>query len=140
GRPLLTQDEIVRLERFYGAVDPVTRQVKIRRLSVLLNCGAGRRYDDRKREWVYAYTWERSRFVWVWDWGRVESPTEFQFRNLERDTGCDKNNLLRRTLIDIYDQAKKHDVPYADLVEQKVKIAMGEVSAPSTGRKRGRRR
>ena len=32
GRPLLTPDEIERLERFYGAVDPATRQVKIRRL------------------------------------------------------------------------------------------------------------
>ena len=143
GRPLLTQDEIDRLERFYGAVDPTTRQVKIRRLSVLLSCGAGRRYDQRKREWVYAYTFERSRFVWVWDWGRAESPTEFQFRNLERaEVNCTDNGLLRRTLIDIFEQSKKSKVAYADLVDQKVRTALGQMVEPTVTRgssRRGRR-
>ena len=55
----------------------------------------------------------------------MELPTEFQFRSHERDTVCSKNALLRRTLADIFDQAKKNDVPYADLVEQKIKTAMG---------------
>ena len=144
GRPLLTQDETDRLERFYGAVDPLTRQVKIRRLTVQLTCGAGRRYDQRKREWVYAYTWERQKFVWVWDWGRAESPTEFQFRNLERaDVYCTDNGLLRRTLIDIFEQSKKSKVAYADLVDQKVKTALGQAVEPTVTRsgssRRGRR-
>jgi hypothetical protein len=140
GSPLLNSEEVERLERFYGKVESSGKQVKIRRLYVNLTCGFGDRiYFKKQKEYRYEVERTLRKAVWVWDWGRVESPTEFQFRNLERDTGCDKNNLLRRTLIDIYDQAKKHDVPYADLVEQKVKIAMGEVSAPSTGRKRGKR-
>ena len=57
----------------------------------------------------------------MWDWGRAELPTEFQFRNLERaENSCTDNDLLRRTLIDIFEQAKKSKVPYADLVDQKV--------------------
>ena len=38
GRPLLTQEEIARLERYYGAVDPVSRKVAIRRLFVPITC------------------------------------------------------------------------------------------------------
>jgi hypothetical protein len=144
GRPLLTPEEIERLEKFYGAVDAGTRQVKIRRLTVLLNCGAGRRYDQRHREWYYVYRWTRSRFVWVWDWGRSESPTEFQFRNLERaENSCTDNSLLRRTLVDIFEQSKKSQVPYADLVDQKVKTAMGQAAETAVTRgsnRRGRRR
>ena len=92
GRPLLTQEEIDRLERYYGAVDPATKQVKIRRLSVPLSCGG---------------YWEIYRPLWVWDWGRAEAPTEPQFRNLERKTGCTNNETLRGTLIDVFEQAKK---------------------------------
>ncbi len=143
GRPLLTNDEIDRLEKFYGAVDPVTRQVKIRRLTVQLSCGAGRRYDPRKREWYYVFPWTRAKFVWVWDWGRAESPTEFQFRNLERaENSCTDNHLLRRTLVDIFEQSKKSKVPYADLVDQKVKTALGqpvETTVTRSSNRRGRR-
>ena len=38
GRPLLTQDEVARLEHYYGTVDPVTKQVDIRRLNVPITC------------------------------------------------------------------------------------------------------
>lgn len=142
GGLLLTSEQVERLERFYGKVDNSSKQVKIRRLYVPLTCGFGERkfHKDRKG---YRYEVERTlrKPVWVWDWGRVESPTEFQFRSLERETGCDKNNLLRRTLADIYDQARKNDVPYADLVEEKIKIAMRETTAPVTrGKRRGRGR
>jgi hypothetical protein len=141
GSPLLTSEEVERLERFYGKVDSSSKQVKIRRLAVPLTCGFGdlRYYKDLK-ESRFDVQWRIRRWIWVWDWGRLESPTEFQFRSLERETGCDKNNTLRRTLIDIYDQSRKHGVPYADLVEQKVKIAMQETTAPTRSRKRGRRR
>jgi len=143
GRPLLTQDEIERLEKYYGTVDPATRQVKIRRLTVQLTCGVGRRYDQRKREWDYVYGWTRNKFIWVWDWGRAESPTEFQFRNLERvDRSCTDNNLLRRTLVDIFEQSKKSKVAYADLADQKVKTAHGQAVETTVTRspRRGRRR
>jgi len=86
-------------------------------------------------------SWAVKRPIWVWDWGRAESPTEFQFRSLERDTNCSKNSILRRTLVDIYDQAKRNDVPFADMVEQKIKVAMGAAAEPTTrGKRRGRRR
>jgi hypothetical protein len=141
GRPLLTQDDLDRLEKYYGTVDPVTHQVKIRRLTVQLICGVGRRYNQRARQWEYVYSWTRNRFVWVWDWGRQESPTEFQFRNLERaEPTCTDNSLLRRTLIDIFEQSKKSQVAYADLVDQKVKTAHGQAAETTVTRGRGGRR
>jgi TPR repeat protein len=148
GRPLLTLDEIERLERFYGIVDPGTRQVKIRRLTVPLKCGVGQReFDKQKKEWIYEYSWTAPRkLIWVWDWGRSESPTEFQFRNLERETGCTNNELLRRTLNDIFEQSKKNKLAFADLVDQKIKTAQGQQSVEPAvtrdtrrSRRRGRR-
>lgn len=141
GKPLLTHDEIERLERFYGTVDPVTRQVKLRRLHVLLSCGyASRSYDRARRQWVNENERTRRSYIWAWDWGRAESPTEFQFRNIERQTQCTNNDVLRRTLIDIFEQSKKSKVLFADLVDQKVKTAQGEsVSTPAKERGRSRR-
>jgi TPR repeat protein len=144
GSPLLTQEEIERLERYYGKVEPSSKQVKIRRLSVELTCGLGqKKFNKQTQEYEYEYSWKQpKRPIWVWDWGRTESPTEFQFRSLERETGCIKNGILRGTLIDIFEQAKKNDLPYADLVEQKIKTAMGaSVDAPVTrGGRKSRRR
>ena len=107
-------------------------------------CGFGDySYDKRAKEYKYDFYWTVKRAIWVWDWGRKESPTEFQFRSHERETGCSKNNVLRRTLSDVFDQAKKNDVPYADLAEQKIKTAMGaslETAARGAKRRGGRRR
>jgi len=51
---LLTTEETERLERFYGKVDPSSKQVKIRRLLVDLRCGFGEtRYDRRTKETRY---------------------------------------------------------------------------------------
>jgi len=129
-RPLLTPEEIDRLEHYYGAVDPVTKQVKIRRLRVALFC------DPQ-------YDWYSDRYyVWFWDWGRSESPTEFQIRDLERKTGCHYNDEMRRTFIDIYKQAKKNNVAFADLLFQEVQTAVGDPHAQRgdrSGHRRGRR-
>ena len=67
GQPLLTQDERDRLERYYGRPDPETKQVKVRSLKVKMSCGFR----------------EELKTIWVWDWGREESPTELQFRYYE---------------------------------------------------------
>jgi uncharacterized protein len=123
GQPLLTQDEVDRLERFYGTVDVNTKQVRIRRLNVRVGCWGG---------------WYRTKDIWVWDWGRVESPTESQFRNIERETACNDNGLLRRTLIDVFEQAKKNKVPFADLIDQKIKTA--KLAPDDSGKSRRRRR
>jgi len=141
GGPLLTTEEVALLERFYGKVDSSSKQVKIRRLMVDLRCSFGERRTGRNKG-EYKFTWTVKEAIWVWDWGRVESPTEFQFRSHERETGCSDNGLLRRTLADIYEQAKKNEVPYADLVEQKIKTAMGAATdaPPRENRRRGRRR
>jgi TPR repeat protein/uncharacterized protein (UPF0335 family) len=107
GNPLLTQDEIDRLQRYYGKVDDATRKVKVRRLSVQLNCIG----DTKQRD------------LWVWDWGRSESPTEPQFRSLERETDCYENQTLRRTLTASFQLARKDKVPFADLIMQQIKAA-----------------
>jgi hypothetical protein len=139
GRPLLTPDEVDRLERFYGAVEPATKQVKIRRLRVEFGCGSPQAsFDSRGRRIVNEDERRRPETVWVWDWGRAESPTEFQFRNLERRSGCVNNEVLRRTLTDIYQQSKKSQVLFADLVEQKVKTAHGQ-AVENTARPERRR-
>jgi len=106
-RPLLTPDEVARLQQFYGEVDPDTHKVKIRRLDIPLDCGGYKIY----------------RSLWVWDWGRAESPTEPQFRALERETECYNNDILRRTLSATYQTAKKEKVAFADLIEQQILAA-----------------
>lgn len=142
-KPLLTQDEVERLERFYGAVDPVAKNVKIRRLNVQLSCGfSGRTYDRARRQWVGENERTRRDYIWAWDWGRAESPTEFQFRSIERRTQCTNNDVLRRTMIDIFEQSKKSKVSFADLVDQKIRTAQGQSveNATKPERKRCRRR
>ncbi|MBV8838098.1 MAG: DUF2610 domain-containing protein [Alphaproteobacteria bacterium] len=144
GKPLLTEDEVERLERFYGGVDPASKQVKIRRLYVQLSCGfLSQRYDRSRRQWVGENERTRHAYIWAWDWGRGESPTEFQFRSVERETGCTNNDVLRRTMIDIFEQSKKSQVSFADLVDQKVRTAQGQSvennPKPERGRCRRRR-
>jgi hypothetical protein len=106
GNPLLTKDEVDRLERFYGKVDPVTKKVRIRRLEVPVVCGGG------------GFT--RQEPIWVWDWGRNESPTEPQFRAIEHEGFCIVDPVLRATLIASYQTAKKSNVAFADLIQQQI--------------------
>jgi len=108
GRPLLTSDEVDRIQRYYGMVDPVSKQVKVRRLQVPMKCYGGQ----------YTLTVP----IWVWDWGRMESPTEPQFRAVEQEWGCSDEDV-RKTLISVFEQAKKNKVPFADLIEQRIKSA-----------------
>ncbi len=108
GRSLLTPDEVDRLQKFYGTVNPDVRKVEVRKLEVPLNCVGD---------------YQRFRDIWVWDWGRKESPTEPQFRSLERDTGCYDNETLRRTFVASFLLAKKTKVPFADLIYQQIKEA-----------------
>ena len=115
-RALLTPDEIDRLQRFYGTVDRDTHKVKIRQLEVPLG---GCNYPYKKP-------------VWVWDWGRAESPTEPQFRSLERETRCYDNDVLRRTLSATFEAARKDKVPFADLINQQILAAQAETNAQST--------
>jgi len=122
GSPLLTRDEIDRIETFYGKVDPATKQVKVRRLAVPLR-SAG--YVCRSRQ-----------NIWVWDWGRLESPTEPQFRSLERTTGCKDNKELRDTLSASFATARKNEVPFADLIEQQIRSAVSAAETQSNRRKK----
>ena len=109
GNPLLTKDEIERLERFYGKVDPLTKKVKLRWLNVPL-------YSDKNDK--DNVLWKP---IWIWDWGRFESPTEPQFRSLEAQyPGWNQNDALRRTLVAIFERAKKNKVAFADLVQEEI--------------------
>jgi len=116
-RALLNPEEVDRLQRFYGTIDQETRKVKIRRLDVPLGCGG---YTDRRHS------------VWVWDWGRAESPTEPQFRSLERETLCYDNDVLRRTLSSSFEAARKAKVPFADLINQQIIAAQAQANGQST--------
>ena len=122
GKPLLNDDEIGRLQKYYGTVNPDVRKVEVRKLEVPLGCAG-------------EYT--RLGNVWVWDWGRKESPTEPQFRSIERQTGCYDNQTLRRTLAASFLLAKKTKVPFADLIYQQIKEARETVdnSGSSTRRR-----
>jgi len=114
-----TEDRIL-LDAYSRAVIDVVDRVgpAVVRLDVKAKCG----------------NWTSSQQVWVWDWGRVESPTEPQFRNIERTTGCADNDVLRRTLIDVFEQAKKNKVPFADLIDQKIKTANAVVEPKKSRR------
>ncbi len=113
GRPFLTPEEIDRLQRYYGMVDPATKQVKLRGFKMPVFC-------DADQEWYVPVQ------IWVWDWGRSEAPTEFQIRYYERLDGCTHNTYLRATLIDIYSQAKKSKVAFADLLAQRIQTLEGQ--------------
>jgi uncharacterized protein len=114
GQPFLTQEEIDRIEHYYGKVDPETHHVKARRIDVPIRCDAFERYAFKAQ-------------VWVWDWGRNESPTEAQFRNIERDNSC-SDHELRATMIGVFVEARKNNVSFADLLDQRIKTAKTEMA------------
>ncbi|MGA2056159.1 MAG: DUF2610 domain-containing protein [Bradyrhizobium sp.] len=122
GRPLLSKDEVDRLEKFYGIVDPATNEVKVRRIAAPLVCHV---YKDRGRE-LQQFAPGGRYFVWVWDWGRDESPTETQLRRLEHMTGCGLNQDLRGTLSASFRQAQKNKVAFADLIDEQIKAASNQ--------------
>ena len=113
GRQLLTPEEIDRLEHYYGTVDPATKQIKLRGFKMPIFCEPSLTYYFPEQ-------------IWVWDWGRPEAPTEFQIRYLERLTGCPYNVDLRATLIEVYSQARKSKVAFADLLAQKMQTLEGQ--------------
>jgi hypothetical protein len=126
GRPLLTPDEIDRLERYYGTVDPVSKRIKVRSFKVPIFC-LPRYYLPEE--------------IWVWDWGRSEAPTEPQIRFWEGITGCSYNKELRATLASIYSQAKKSNVAFADLLSQRIQTLEGQrVESQQKRKERGRGR
>ncbi len=133
GQQLLSKDEIDRLERFYGRVDPSTNEVKVRQLKTQLTC-----YREKiGRNVIRTYVTTKYHSFWVWDWGRDESPTEGQFRSLEYQTGCYLNKDLRDTLTASYQLAKKNNVAFADLIDQQIKVAT-TATEPTPSRRRSR--
>jgi hypothetical protein len=136
GGPLLTSDEIDRLEHFYGKVDPSSKKVNIRRLTVETTCGL----RDRKKQ-KFIVSWSNKFNIWVWDWGRAESPTDLQIRDFERRYDyCWYNEKLRGTLADVFEQSKKNKVAFADLINEKVSILKGAAEAPDRQGNRRRNR
>ena len=124
----MTQEEIGRLEHYYGTVDPVTKKVTIRQLIVPVTCRIRRSGNGRND-----VSWTNRQWLWVWDWGRVESPTEPQMRNIERTSGCSDNGDLRNTLIDVYQHRAKFTVMFISAVGTIVKrrCAAGDCDPPS---------
>lgn len=106
GKPLLTQDERDRLELYYGRPDPETKTVKVRSLKVHMTCG--------------------TRYIWIWDWGRDESPTEMQFRYYQEQTPrCEPVVAkTRETLKGLWDIVRKDKkFAYADIVSAQADAA-----------------
>jgi TPR repeat protein len=135
GRPYLTQEQIDRLEHYYGTITPGSKKVNIRRLTVEITCG----FRDKKQKLIYS--WTIKQYIWVWDWKRSESPTDLQIRNIERKNDfCWYNEKLRGTLADIFEQSKKNKVAFADLVSEKISILKGEAEAPNRQGSRQRNR
>ena len=126
GHPLLTPEEIDHLEHYYGAADPNTKRIKVHGFKMPFFC-------DPPNAPVIHYVPMQ---VWVWDWGRSEAPTEVQIRYLERMMGCPYNTSLRATLMDVYAQAKKNKVAFADLLTQKMQTLEGQAK-PGQGDRGG---
>jgi hypothetical protein len=57
-------------------------------------------------------------------------------RNIERTNGCSDNADLRNTLVDVFQQAKKNKVSFADLIDQKIKTAQGLAEPAGKSKKR----
>ncbi|TBW40399.1 hypothetical protein EYW49_04235 [Siculibacillus lacustris] len=121
GTSLLSKDEIDRVEKFYGQVDEASGRVKVRWLRTRLNCFI---LKDRKGVETN-YPTSRLYDLWVWDWGREEAPTEPQMRRLEHETNCMYNQDLRGTLVASFRQAQKSHIPFADLIDEQIRIASG---------------
>jgi len=102
----------------------------VRRLAAPLVCFV---YKDRGRE--QQVTSSARYFIWVWDWGRDESPTETQLRRIEHITGCGYNQDLRGTLSASFRQAQKNKVAFADLIDQQIKAAAANQSDRSNRRR-----
>ena len=122
GHPIFKPEELDRLQKYYGLIDPPSRRVKLRSFEVPLNCA-----DPKQSNGANAAP--RRKQLWVWDWGRSEPPTEPQFRSLERVTFCPYNDVLRQTLAAAFDAAKKNKVSFADLVQQEVLAAQARQEA-----------
>jgi TPR repeat protein len=132
GQPLLTQDERDRLERYYGKPDLQTHEVKVRSLKVHMVCGGT----------------DETKFVWVWDWGREESPTEPQFRYYESMKppcvpyidmyGFDgKRANTRETLKALWDVVRKDQkVAFADIVAAQADASTIQGNDEDTRRRR----
>ena len=128
GRPLLTPEEIDRLQRYYGTVDAATKQVKASRLQ-----------DADVLRAFGGHGTCRSRF----GFGIGAVPKlrrSFRFAILSGWTGCPYNIDLRATLIDVYAQAKKSKVAFADLLAQRIQTLEGQVKAQSQSDDNRRRR
>jgi hypothetical protein len=136
GRPLLTLDEIDRLERYYGKVNAGSTKVNIRRLAPEIDCGLR---DSRTKKFIIKWTISPS--IWIWDWGRKESPTGLQIREILRKNPLCFYNLdrWRATLDDIFDQSNKSKLAFADLTNERISVLNGgepPIRQPNRGRYR----
>lgn len=115
GRPLLSEEEIVRIEIFYGKPDAESRKVKTRRVVVPFNLCTD--LNNRINRFNIS--------VWVWDWGRPISPTELQIQQQEHVYSffCTNNTAERATLIASFEMAKKTKIAFADLLDQQIRAA-----------------
>jgi TPR repeat protein len=138
-RPLLTPDEIDRLEHYYGKVNAGSNKVNIRRLTFEVRCGVR---DPRTKDFIGGYNWPYNSSIWVWDWGRAESPTDLQIRDIERKYPLCFYNLdkWRGTLADIFEQSKKSKVAFADLTNERISILKGTAEPPTRQGDRRRNR
>jgi TPR repeat protein len=64
-------------------------------------------------------------YIYVWNWGRKEAPTEMQFDWYSKARGCEPQPGTRKALRDIYDDAQKNGKSYKELVDQALKVADG---------------
>jgi TPR repeat protein len=105
GSPLLTPDEVDRLEYYYGAYDSASHQVGVAKLRSTL-CG-------------------QSRDLFVWNWGREEIPTAAQMRavNNVRDDACRQIKVLDTKFSEAF--------AYARNSKGKFLLQLGFLSEPS---------
>jgi hypothetical protein len=118
----------------------VTKEVKVRRLLVPINCTPPTTLTLKSGKKLRVPTSSTLQQIWVWDWGRAESPTELQIKDIERRTECPYNQDLRATLMDVFAQANKNKVAFADLLYQRIETLQGQADPKAQAGDRGKRR
>jgi TPR repeat protein len=137
GKPLFSKAETDLLEKYYGKYDETQHRVVVKMADFFDYANAVPQDSTVRKQ------------LWIWDWGRVESPTEQQFRRIElwrgttfydhvrdsyflkerNDVNTMKShpeyvtqNMLRTAIGDVYSLSRNIKTSFVELLGNKLEI------------------